>query len=124
MLFRRSSSLRGGIVLSRTAFAARFRRRSTAALMAVLPFALALPLLTPPVVATAAPAPLFSDGFESGDLSAWSATAGLSVGPDARSGSWGASGPLAQGAPAYAYEQLSSPEPDLYLRAWFRILAR
>jgi Fibronectin type III domain/Calcineurin-like phosphoesterase len=74
--------------------------------------------------AACAPAALFSDGFESGDVSRWSANFGLVAdASQAHSGSFGgratSSGPTA----AYAYAQLSAEQTTLDTTLWFKVVS-
>ena len=67
---------------------------------------------------------VFADGFESGDLSGWTANVGLiAQQQDVFAGAWAA---RAQGdaSPAYAYEQLPSPSLSLTAETWFNVLGR
>ena len=79
------------------------------------------------VVVTLAPAAastVFADGFESGDLSAWTANIGLvAQQQDVFAGSWAA---RAQGnaSPAYAYEELPIATPSLTAETWFDVVSR
>jgi hypothetical protein len=65
--------------------------------------------------------PVFTDGFEDGDLSAWTSASGLSVGPgSAHSGSFGAADTTSV---AWAMARAASPQTDLYARMWLNIAA-
>jgi chitodextrinase len=73
------------------------------------------------VTQPAAATPLFTDGFESGDLSGWTTTSGLAVeSADARSGRYAAEG-VANGSPAYAKRTLPGTYTDAYARVAFEI---
>jgi hypothetical protein len=73
------------------------------------------------VTAPAAAAPVFANGFESGDLSAWTTTSGLTVqGTDVGSGAFAALG-QPSGTPAYASETLPSAYSDAYARVAFNV---
>jgi phosphatidylinositol-3-phosphatase len=75
-------------------------------------------------VAPAAASAVFADGFESGDLSGWTANVGLIAQQhDVFAGAWAA---RAQGDanPAYAYEKLPSPSPYLTAETWFNVIGR
>ena len=73
------------------------------------------------VTTPGAPAPIFSDGFESGDLTGWTSSAGLLVeNTDVRSGTYSAEGNATAGA-AYAKETLPSTYADGYARVGFEI---
>lgn len=62
---------------------------------------------------------VFTDGFESGDLSAWTSSSGLSVGPgSAHTGSFGAADTTSV---AWAMAQTGSPHTDLYARLWLNV---
>ena len=85
------------------------------AVVALLPFVSA----TPSLALTA-----FSDGFESGDLTSWTANVGLVPQQEAVfSGAWAAraTGP---GRKAYAYTQLSSPSAEVTYGTRFDLLSR
>jgi acid phosphatase len=74
-------------------------------------------------VAPAAALTIFADGFESGDLSGWTANVGLvAQQQDVLAGAWAA---RAQGnaSPAYAYEQLPSASPSLTAETWFDVVS-
>ena len=79
-------------------------------------------LSSPAVVNTpAAPPPVFSDGFETGDLTAWTSAAGLSVeGTDVASGSWAAEGLTTVGN-TVAKKTLPSTYSDGYARVAFKV---
>jgi hypothetical protein len=75
--------------------------------------------VTPPADAT-----MFSDGFESGNMSQWSTSTGITVQSQlVNDGSYAAEA-LASGAPAYAYEQLSQTWPSLYYSTRFYVRSR
>lgn len=80
------------------------------------------PLSQPVIVGTpAAAAPLFSDGFETGDLSAWTTKAGLvAENVDAASGTWAVEGNTTTGA-TYAKKTLPSAYDDAYARVAFKV---
>jgi hypothetical protein len=79
-------------------------------------------LTTPvPVTTAAAATPVFSDGFETGDLSAWTTTAGLTVTTaDHRNGSYAAEGNTTNGN-TYAKKTLPSTYTDAYARVGYKI---
>ncbi len=82
--------------------------------------------LTPTVsVTTPAPAPLvFSDGFESGDLSAWRTTSGLVVQTGAvHTGSYAARGSTTNGA-TYAKVSMPGSYADAFSRIWFEVISQ
>ncbi len=95
-----------------------FRGRRVA--VAVLAFALVPALLqASPVLA----APLFTDGFETGTLAAWSTTTGFAAANDpstAFAGSWYGMA-TSTGAPAYAQETLGAAAADLYVQSAVRV---
>jgi len=67
---------------------------------------------------------LFSDGFESGDLSRWSSVNGLVVQQqEVYAGAYAARGTSSVTA-TYAYKQLSTPQNELYYRIWFKIVSQ
>jgi len=67
---------------------------------------------------------LFSDGFESGDLSNWTSGRGLDIQQQERFvGVYGARG-ISTGNATYAYKELADPQNDLYYRIRFKILSR
>jgi len=79
----------------------------------------------PPVTVTtpAANPPVFSDGFESGNLSAWTSSAGLVVqGTTLHGGAFAAQGNTTNGA-TYAKKTLPSTYTDAYARVWFNRLS-
>ena len=70
------------------------------------------------------PPPVFTDGFESGDLSAWNASGGLVVeGSTVNSGAHAAEGNTTNGA-TYAKATLPSTYADAYARVWFNIVGQ
>ena len=76
-----------------------------------------------PVTVTqpAAPPPLFGDGFETGDMSSWTATSGLVVeSGDMRSGTYAAEGSTASGS-TFARKTLPSTYTDAYARVAFEV---
>ena len=82
-----------------------------------------LSLLSDPMTVTT-PAPedaVFSDGFESGDLTGWTSKAGLVVqSTDVRSGLWAAQGSTTTGA-TWAKKTLPSSTYDGYARVGFEV---
>ena len=78
--------------------------------------------------ATAAcpPPALFSDGFESGDLSRWTTNLGLLADPtQAHAGAYGARATSgSSGAAAWAWRQLPADQPDLDYTLWVKLLAQ
>lgn len=79
-------------------------------------------LSAPVAVATPATAlALFADGFESGDLSAWSSTAGLTVqSADTRSGTFAADASTSAGS-TWAKKTLPGSYQDAYARVAFHV---
>jgi hypothetical protein len=64
---------------------------------------------------------MFSDGFESGDMSQWTTSTGITVQNQlVNDGSYAAEA-VASGAPANAYEQLSQTRPSLYYSTRFYV---
>ena len=63
--------------------------------------------------------PIFSDGFESGSLSSWTTSTGLTVeSSTVHSGTYAAEGATANGN-TYALERLNGTHPELYDRIYF-----
>ena len=83
------------------------------------------PTATATATATAAPgAFVFSDGFETGNLTAWTSVSRLGVdrlGP--RTGSFAAHGTSTGNAATYARKTLSSTFTDLHYRIWFKLVS-
>ena len=76
-------------------------------------------LTTPP----ASGIPIFSDGFESGGLAAWTNQGGVTVqGSEAYAGSWAARAAAVNGA-AWAWHGLSPTMNELYYRVRFKIVS-
>jgi len=74
-----------------------------------------------PATVTTAGDTMFSDGFESGDMSRWTTSTGVTVqGQVVSDGSFAAEA-AAAGAPAYAYEKLSQTWTSLYYSTRFDI---
>jgi hypothetical protein len=66
----------------------------------------------------------FSDGFETGDLSQWTASTGLTVQQqEVFSGAWAARG-TTTGPAANAYKLLSTPQTRLYARTRFKMISQ
>jgi glucose/arabinose dehydrogenase/PKD repeat protein len=79
--------------------------------------------LTATYVASPA-APLFSDGFESGTMSAWTSTSGIVAQQAQRfAGAWGAQATTTSAART-ATKQLSSARTSLYERVRFKVLSK
>ena len=75
-----------------------------------------------PVTTLASAAPVFADGFESGDLSAWTTTAGLAIEGSTVHGGANAAEGNATGAGPYAKKTLPSTYADGYARVWFQVV--
>jgi fibronectin type 3 domain-containing protein len=76
------------------------------------------------VTTPAATLPVFSDGFETGDLSGWTTPTGLTVqSATVRSGSYAAAAVSAAGG-AFAKKTLPSTYPDAYARVAFRVVSQ
>ncbi|HLO34186.1 MAG TPA: DNRLRE domain-containing protein [Anaerolineales bacterium] len=68
---------------------------------------------------------LFSDGFETGDLSQWTNGQGLLVqNQQVATGSYAAQGTSAAGGATYARKLLAASQPDLYYRIRFKLLSQ
>jgi Polysaccharide lyase len=77
-----------------------------------------------PGATAAADSAVFSDDFESGNLSQWSAASGMTVqGQVKYAGSW-AGRATTSGTPAYAYKTLSTPLPELYYDGRFEVISQ
>src|SRR5437868_5875235 len=73
--------------------------------------------------ASQASTPLFTDGFETGSLSAWTASVGVSAQQEVvEEGAWAARA-TGNGTPAYAYTRLTSTYPELYYHVAFDVLS-
>jgi chitodextrinase len=72
-------------------------------------------------VTTPADSTMFSDGFESGDMSRWTSSTGITVQNQLVSDGSYAAEAVAGGAPAYAYAQLSQTWASLYYSTRFYI---
>ncbi|HEX8990496.1 MAG TPA: fibronectin type III domain-containing protein [Anaerolineales bacterium] len=89
------------------------------------PFPSATPtsLPAPTATPTAVSLPVFSDGFESGDLSAWTSSAGLSVeSTTVHTGLYAAEGNTTNGN-TYAKKTLASTYADGYARIYFNLVS-
>lgn len=77
-----------------------------------------------PPTNTPAPGTIFSDGFESGNLTAWTSSGGLTVQTGVvHSGTYAAQGNTTVGA-TYAKKTLPSTYTDAYARVYFNILSQ
>ena len=72
-------------------------------------------------VTTPTDSTMFFDGFESGDMSAWTTATGMTVQNQLVNDGSYATEAVASGAPAYAYEQLSQTWPALYYATRFYV---
>jgi hypothetical protein len=76
---------------------------------------------TPPTVPTA----LFSDGFESGDLSRWTDFNKMVVqGQEVRTGSWAARASSTSGTTSFAWKQLDPAQGELFVRTGFKLIRK
>ena len=74
-----------------------------------------------PVTTPTTPLPLFADGFETGNLSAWTTTGGLTVSSsDVRNGGFAAEGNTTNGG-AFAKRTLGGTYADAYARVGFEV---
>jgi fibronectin type 3 domain-containing protein len=77
-----------------------------------------------PITTASPPVPVFQDGFESGDVSAWSVSAGLTVqGTTVNSGQQAAEGNTTNGN-TFAKKTLPSTYPNAYARVAFDAVAQ
>jgi chitodextrinase len=77
-----------------------------------------------PGATAAADPPVFTDGFESGNLSQWSSASGMTVQQQVTyAGTWAARA-TANGAPAYAYKRLGTPLTELYYDGRFNVISQ
>jgi glucose/arabinose dehydrogenase/chitodextrinase len=67
---------------------------------------------------------VFGDGFESGDLSAWTSVTGLGVQQQEVFAGGYAARQTSTGAATYAYKQLGPATGDLYMRLRFKVLSQ
>jgi hypothetical protein len=88
------------------------------------PLALVALFLTLLVSSAGATDLVFSDGFESGDLSQWTARSGMTVQQQiVYAGSYAARA-TSTGLPAYAYKNLSAPLSELYYDGRFQVVSQ
>jgi acid phosphatase type 7 len=74
--------------------------------------------------APAEAAPLFTDGFESGTMSAWNKSIGITVQQgDVHSGSWAARATSAASS-SWAWKALPSTQTQVYFDTWFKVVSR
>ena len=77
-----------------------------------------------PATVNTAGTTMFSDGFESGDMSKWTTSTGMTVQSQVvNDGSFAAEG-VAAGAPAYAYKALSQTRTSLYYSTRFEVVSQ
>jgi calcineurin-like phosphoesterase family protein len=80
---------------------------------------------TPTATSTSQGPILFSDGFESGNLSQWTSGQGLGVqNQKVANGSFAARGTSAAGGATYARKLLVAPQTDLYYRILFNVISQ
>jgi hypothetical protein len=75
-------------------------------------------------VSVTTPLLLFSDGFESGNLSQWTSVSGLTVQQSHVYAGQYAARSRSTGTATYAYKQLSQTQNKLYYRLWFKIISQ
>src|SRR5262249_30289852 len=99
------------------------RSRSTKRVFAVvLVLSLLVAVLT--LAGPAAASVVFSDGFESGNLAAWTGSTGMTVQPDVVfAGTYAARATSTTGTSAYAYKALQTPLTDLYYDGRFNFVS-
>jgi chitodextrinase len=121
--FEGSSRARRGPNLLKIMFRSR-RQLAAAAGFWVLLVAAVAGISTIPGASAASTAPALSDGFESGNLSQWTRSSGMTVQQQVKyAGSWAARG-TATGTPAYAYKSLSTPLSELYYDGRFQAISQ
>jgi chitodextrinase len=77
-----------------------------------------------PGATAATDTPVFTDGFESGNLSQWTGSSGTTVQQQMTyAGSWAARATTV-GTPAYAYKNLSTPLSELYYEGSFQAISQ
>ena len=85
----------------------------------------ATPINSPTFTPTSSASILFSDGFESGNLSQWTSGQGLVVqNQQVANGSFAARGTSAAGGATYARKLLSASQTDLYYRILFKVISQ
>ena len=100
------------------------RHLAAAASFWVLVVAAAAAISLIPGASAAAGTPIFSDAFESGNLSQWTKSSGMTVQRQvAYAGSWAARA-TSSGSPAYAYKNLSTPLSELYYDGRFQAISQ
>src|SRR2546429_6124272 len=100
------------------------RHRAAAAGFWFLLLAAATGISVIPGATAATDTPVFTDGFESGNLSQWTASSGTTVQQQiTHAGSWAARATTV-GTPAYAYKNLSTPLSELYYDGSFQAISQ
>jgi chitodextrinase len=100
------------------------RHRAAAAGFWFLLLAAATSILVIPGATAATDTPVFTDGFESGNLSQWTGSSGTTVQQQITyAGSWAARATTV-GTPAYAYKNLSTPLSELYYEGSFQAISQ
>jgi chitodextrinase len=100
------------------------RHRAAAAGFWFLLLAAATSILVIPGATAATDTPVFTDGFESGNLSQWTGSSGTTVQQQTTyAGSWAARATTV-GTPAYAYKNLSTPLSELYYEGSFQAISQ
>jgi hypothetical protein len=103
----------------------RRRKLGGTLLRTLLPLGCAAALLLGLIVGTAGATGLvFSDGFESGNLSQWSGSSGMSVQQQVTYAGSSAARATSSGTPAYAYKSLSTPLSELYYDGRFDAISQ
>jgi phospholipase C len=97
----------------------RMRRISIPAMVAVLAATSAIVL---PIAADAAP--VFADGFESGSFTAWTSAPRTAIETQSTHEGAFAARMTAAGSSTFVSKTLPSPQGDLYLLMWFRVISR
>jgi chitodextrinase len=71
------------------------------------------------------PPGLFADGFETGDLSKWTSTSGMTAQQqEVHGGAWAVRMTSAGGSAATkVYRTLATPQTDVYVRTWFKVVS-
>jgi hypothetical protein len=100
------------------------RQLAAAAGFWVLLLAAVAGISTIPGASAASTTPVLNDGFESGTLSQWTRSSGMTAQQQVKyAGSWAARG-TSSGAPAYAYKTLSTPLSELYYDGRFEAISQ
>src|SRR4051794_3812899 len=105
----------------------RARHRSRAAVVlvavAVVTTGLSHVVATAPP-ASAAPGVVFSDGFDSGDLSQWTGASGVVVSQQDAFAGTSAARATTTGAASYVYKSLTPPLADAYYGGHFKVVSQ